>query len=105
MIFLVNDWYWKDKSRPLEAVQAFVRIKQETGVPLDSFTLDDGWDFDWDSATGLWGRLQPKAVSRRLGVVAGRGPPGQYRRVALVRTDRRLWYSETAGGVCAHARF
>ena len=59
MIFLVNDWYWTNKSRPLEAMQALVRIKQETGVPLDSFTLDDGWD-DLDQATGLWGRLNRK---------------------------------------------
>ncbi|MCX8036580.1 MAG: hypothetical protein N3D11_05925 [Candidatus Sumerlaeia bacterium] len=75
MIFLVNDWYWKDKTRPLEAMQAFAQIKKETGVPIDSFTLDDGWDMDapigsgtkpdaietrWEAATGLWGRLSPK---------------------------------------------
>ncbi|MBN1443430.1 MAG: hypothetical protein JXA90_12035, partial [Planctomycetes bacterium] len=42
MIFLVNDWYWKDKSRPLEAIRALARVKRESGVPVDSFTLDDG---------------------------------------------------------------
>ena len=60
MIFLVNDWYWRDKSHPLEAMRAFVKVRQETGVPIDSFTLDDGWDFDWDEVTGLWGRLGRK---------------------------------------------
>ncbi len=57
MVFLVNDWYWKDKSRPLEALEAFSRVKATAGIPIDSFTLDDGWDFDWDDASGLWGRL------------------------------------------------
>jgi len=60
MICLVNDWYWKDKSRPVEAIKAVARVKQESGLPVDSFTLDDGWDFDWDEATGLWGRLDRK---------------------------------------------
>ena len=60
MIFLANDWYWKDKDHPLQAMQDFVRVKRETGVPLDSFTFDDGWDFDWDQATGLWKRLGRK---------------------------------------------
>ena len=25
MIFLVNDWYWKNKNHPLEAMQALAR--------------------------------------------------------------------------------
>jgi hypothetical protein len=57
MVFLVNDWYWKDKSRPLEAFRALALLKKEIGIPIDSFTLDDGWDFDWDDSSGLWGRL------------------------------------------------
>ncbi|KPJ57859.1 MAG: hypothetical protein AMS16_00530 [Planctomycetes bacterium DG_58] len=57
MVFLVNDWYWKDKSKPLDAIQALARVKQASGVPIDSFTLDDGWDFDWDGETKIWGRL------------------------------------------------
>jgi len=57
MIFLVNDWYWKDKGRPIDAFGALARVKQETGVPVESFTLDDGWDRDWDDASGIWGRL------------------------------------------------
>lgn len=60
MICLVNDWYWKDKSRTIEALQALARVKQATGIPIDSLTLDDGWDSDWDAATGLWGRLGSK---------------------------------------------
>jgi hypothetical protein len=57
MLFLVNDWYWKDKSKPLQALASLVKVKQESGVPVDTFTLDDGWDFDWDEETKIWGRL------------------------------------------------
>ena len=57
MLFLVNDWYWKDKSKPLQAIEALVAIKQQSGIPVDTFTLDDGWDFDWDADQKIWGRL------------------------------------------------
>lgn len=57
MLFLVNDWYWRDKSQPLRAIESLVQTKQQSGLPVDSFTLDDGWDFDWDVESGLWGRL------------------------------------------------
>lgn len=90
MMILVNDWYWKDKSRPLEALKALVRVKQESGIPVDSFTLDDGWDFDWDTSSGLWGRLNRrrfpdgwealKAAGRsaNIGVSLWFGPIGGY---------------------------
>lgn len=101
MVFLVNDWYWKDKSKPLEALEALARVKRESGVPVDSFTLDDGWDFDWDEATGIWGRLNRrrfpggwealKAAGRpvNLGVSLWYGPIGGYsyrpKRIAFAR--------------------
>jgi len=102
MIFLVNDWYWKDKSRPLEALQALAHVKQESGIPVDSFTLDDGWDFDWDEATGLWGRLNRqrfpggwkalRAAGRpaNIGISLWFGPIGGYgdrkKRIEFART-------------------
>jgi hypothetical protein len=57
MFFMVNDWYWKDKSQPLQALKALADVKRQSGVPVDTFTLDDGWDFDWDEQTKIWGRL------------------------------------------------
>ncbi len=57
MLCLVNDWYWADKSKPLAALEALARLKEATGLPVDTFTLDDGWDLDWDRDSGLWGRL------------------------------------------------
>ncbi len=101
MIFLVNDWYWKDKSRPLQAIEELVRAKKESGVPMDSFTLDDGWDFDWDDQSGIWGRLNRKrfpggwdtleAVTRPagIGISLWFGPIGGYsyraKRIAFAR--------------------
>ncbi|UCE50548.1 MAG: hypothetical protein JSW47_10365, partial [Phycisphaerales bacterium] len=57
MFFMVNDWYWKDKSKPLQGLKALVDVKRKSGVPVETFTLDDGWDFDWDEQTKIWGRL------------------------------------------------
>jgi hypothetical protein len=101
MIFLVNDWYWKDKSRPLAALEALARVKRESGVPIDSFTLDDGWDFDWDEETGIWGRLnrerfpggwealQAAGRPAKLGISLWFGPIGGYsyrpKRIAFAR--------------------
>jgi len=60
MFFMVNDWYWKDKSKPLRALRALADVKRKSAVPVDTFTLDDGWDFDWDEQTKIWGRLHRK---------------------------------------------
>ena len=57
MVFYVNDWYFKDKSNPLALVATVAQAKIASGVPIDSFTLDDGWDFDWNKDVGIWGRL------------------------------------------------
>ncbi len=104
MIFLVNDWYWKDKSRPLEAIEALARVKRATGVPINSFTLDDGWDFDWDEATGIWGRLNRKrfpggwdsleAAARPAGMRISLwfGPIGGYR-----YRPKRIEFARTVG--------
>jgi hypothetical protein len=102
MVILVNDWYWKDKSRPLEALKGLVEVQRATGVPIDSFTLDDGWDFDWDREHGIWGRLHRQRFPggwdalRRVGREAGIGislwfgPIGGYayrpRRVEFARS-------------------
>jgi hypothetical protein len=75
MIFLVNDWYWKDKSKPLEAAKALARVKQETGIPVDSFTLDEGWNLDWDTTTGFWGRLDRKRFPGGWDAMRAAGQP------------------------------
>ena len=102
MIFLVNDWYWKDKSRPLAAIEALANIKHLSDLPVDSFTLDDGWDFDWDAETGIWGRLnrsrfpggwnalQAAGHSANINISLWFGPIGGYsyrpKRIGFART-------------------
>ena len=103
MLFLVNDWYWKDKSKPLQAFQALADVKRRTGIQVESFTLDAGWDFDGDEQSKIWGRLNRQrfpggwealqAVGRAadINVSLWFGPIGGYgdqrkRRVALGRS-------------------
>ncbi len=101
MLFMVNDWYWQDKSKPLRALDALVAVKRKSGVPVDTFTLDDGWDFDWDDQTKIWGRLNRKrfpggwdalqaaARAGEMNVSLWVGPIGGYqyrpRRIAFAR--------------------
>ena len=88
----------------LRRCAAFVRIKQETGVPLDSFTLDDGWDLDWDEATGLWGRLGRKRFPggwESLQSAAARPESacrfGSVRSAAMVGAKQRVAFARTRG--------
>jgi hypothetical protein len=113
MIFLVNDWYWKDKNRPVQALEALVRVKKESGVPIDSFTLDDGWDFDWDEATGIWRRLnrlrfpggwealQAAGRPASIGVSLWFGPIGGYgHRKKRIEFARKIGYELNGDRLC-----
>ncbi len=62
MIDLVNDWYWKDKSKTLDALKRLADIRKATGVPIDSFTLDDGWSSYTDIRNGIWGALNEERL-------------------------------------------
>lgn len=89
MIFLVNDWYWKDKDRPIEAMKALARVKLKSSVPIDSFTLDDGWDFDWDKQVGIWGRLNRKRFPGGWDALAKAGSPASI--------NVSLWFGPIGG--------
>ena len=98
MIFLVNDWYWSNKSRPLEAMQGWCGSSRKPayrwtpsrsttgGMAIGTRRRDCG-----DASTGSGS----PAAGRR----PGRRPRGQYRRLALVQPDRRLRLAEPAGGI------
>jgi hypothetical protein len=113
MFFLVNDWYWKDKSKPVQAIEALAGVKKETGVPIDTFTLDDGWDFDWDETSGLWGRLNRQRFpggwealeaagrSADIGVSLWFGPIGGYRyRKTRVEAARKFGFEVNGDKLC-----
>ncbi len=89
MLFLVNDWYWKDKSQPLAAIEALAQIKQDSGVPIDSFTLDDGWDFDWDADSGIWGRLHRTRFAGGWDALQAAGRPAEI--------NISLWFGPIGG--------
>lgn len=119
MLFLVNDWYWKEKDKPVEAFRELARVKGETGVPIDSFTLDDGWDFEWDEASGIWGKLNRRRFPEGweglleagrpagIGVSLWFGPIGGYgRRAERVEFGRRLGFETNGDRLClAGARY
>ena len=113
MVILVNDWYWKDKSKPIEAFKALARMKKETGIPIDSFTLDDGWDYDWDEANGIWGRLNRgrfpggwealEAVGQpsNIGISLWFGPIGGYGfREKRIEFARKMGYEISGDKLC-----
>ncbi|MBM3335612.1 hypothetical protein FJY63_13215, partial [Candidatus Sumerlaeota bacterium] len=114
MLFLVNDWYWKDKSRPTDEFAAFARVKQETGIPVDSFTLDAGWDPNWEEARDPWARLDPKrfpggweallAAGRpaNVGVSLWFGPIGGYGQTRKQRVPfgREIGFESYADKLC-----
>ncbi|MGQ9589426.1 MAG: hypothetical protein ACUVYA_03930 [Planctomycetota bacterium] len=113
MLFLVNDWYWKEKDKPVEALRELARVKGETGVPIDSFTLDDGWDFAWDEASGIWGRLNRRRFPggweslveagrpAGIGISLWFGPIGGYgRRAERVEFGRSLGFETRGDRLC-----
>lgn len=113
MVFLVNDWYFKDKGKPIEAVAAIAKLKAEQGVPVDSFTLDDGWDRDWDEASGLWGRLdgsrfpggwdalQAAARPAGMGISLWFGPIGGYgEREKRIEFGKKMGYETNGDKLC-----
>jgi len=89
MICLVNDWYWANKDKPVEALSALARMKAETGVPIDSFTLDDGWDLDWDKTSGIWGRLNRQRFPGGWGSLVEAGHPANI--------NVSLWFGPIGG--------
>ncbi len=113
MIFLVNDWYWNNKDKPVEALEALAEMKKATRVPIDSFTLDDGWDFDWDDATGIWGRLnrtrfpggweslRTAGRAADIGVSLWFGPIGGYRdRPKRIEFARKMGFELNGDRLC-----
>ncbi len=113
MIFLVNDWYWKDKSRRIEGIQALAGVKARTGVPIDSFTLDDGWDVGGDPVAGLWGSLgraqfpggwealQAAGRPANIAISLWFGPIGGYsERAARIESARALNFETNGDKFC-----
>ena len=65
LVTLANNWYHlgatgrMDEATVRAEVAGFAQVAEEHGLALDFVCLDDGWEGEWDAATGLWGRMAP----------------------------------------------
>ncbi|MDQ4069426.1 MAG: hypothetical protein M3203_08150 [Actinomycetota bacterium] len=88
LVALTNNWYHlgatglMDEDKVRAEVVGFARVAARHGLALDFVCLDDGWDGDWDEASGLWGRMAP-----------GRFPSG----LATLGDHIGLWLSPFGG--------
>lgn len=116
MVTLTNNWYHlgatgrMDEASVRAELDGFAGVTARHGLALDFVALDDGWEGDWDAATGLWGRMAPTkfpAGLDPLGPTIGLwlSPIGGY---AARRQARLAWAAEhgyeidlQAGLLCA----
>jgi hypothetical protein len=85
LVALANNWYQlgapglMDESTVSAEVAGFATVARRHAIDLDWVCLDDGWDGEWDPATGVWGRLAPSrfpgglAALQRAGAGSGTG--------------------------------
>ncbi|MDP1806195.1 MAG: hypothetical protein Q8K72_13570, partial [Acidimicrobiales bacterium] len=65
LVTLSNNWYHlgapvtMDEASVRAEVDGFAGVAERHGLHLDFVALDDGWEGEWDAATGLWGRMAP----------------------------------------------
>ena len=89
LVALSNNWYHlgatglMDEDTVGAEVAGFDRVASRHGLALDFVVLDDGWDGDWNEATGLWGRMAPASFPHGLTALGDRiglwlGPFGGY---------------------------
>ena len=69
---LTNNWYHlgatglMDEATVAAEVAGFAAVSARHDLPIDAVTLDDGWDGDWEEASGIWGRLAPSRFPHGL---------------------------------------
>jgi hypothetical protein len=79
LVTLANNWYHlgatglMDEAAVRAEVEGFAGVAARHGLALDFLCLDDGWEGEWEPATGLWGRMAPTRFPRGLGPLTG-GP-------------------------------
>ena len=78
LLTLTNNWYHlgapgtMDEASVRAEVDGFAAVSARHGLPIDFTTLDDGWEGDWDDATGIWGRMAPARFPSGLAALGGR---------------------------------
>jgi hypothetical protein len=78
LVTLANNWYHlgapgtMDEASVRAEVDGFAAVAARHDLPIDFTTLDDGWEGDWDDATGIWGRMAPARFPSGLAPLGGR---------------------------------
>jgi hypothetical protein len=73
LVTLANNWYHlgatglMDEAAVRAEVQGFAGVADRHGLVLDFLCLDDGWEGEWEPATGLWGRMAPARFPHGIG--------------------------------------
>lgn len=77
LVVLANNWYqlgWPglmDQATVAAEVDGFTALGRHHRLGLSWACLDDGWDGEWDAATGIWGRLAPGRFPGGLAALTG----------------------------------
>ena len=80
LVALTNNWYHlgdpglMDEAAVRAEVAGFARVSSRHGLALDFVCLDDGWEGDWEAATGLWARMAPSRFPSGPPPLGGGGP-------------------------------
>ncbi|MGI8983343.1 MAG: hypothetical protein ACR2HM_02225 [Acidimicrobiales bacterium] len=78
LVTLSNNWYHlgapmtMDEGEVRAEVDGFAGVAARHGLALDFLALDDGWEGEWDVASGLWGRMAPSRFPAGLAPLGDR---------------------------------
>ena len=76
LVALANNWHQlgspglMDEATVRAEVDGFDAVATRHRLDLSWACLDDGWDGEWDAATGVWGRLAPRRFPGGLAALA-----------------------------------
>ncbi|HEX3623161.1 MAG TPA: hypothetical protein VHT97_12675 [Acidimicrobiales bacterium] len=82
LVTLTNNWYHlgatglMDEATVAAELAGFADVAADHDLALDFVCLDDGWEGEWDDATGLWGRAAPSKFPLGLTPPAQGAGPG-----------------------------
>ncbi len=77
LVTLTNNWYHlgatglMDEASVRAEVDGFAAVAARHGLAIDHVALDDGWEGEWEAATGLWGRAAPSRFPAGLAPLGG----------------------------------
>ena len=113
LVTLSNNWYHLGAPATMDEASVRAEVEGFAGVAarldLDFVALDDGWEGEWDAATGLWGRMEPSRFPSGLAPLGDNiglwlsafGGYGDRRDDRLAEARARASRSTAGPGCCA----